>query len=53
MNRYARTKCEWYWIIDQSTLVIDIYRQVAAITPGTATTLPGPVRLTIDPGTLA
>ncbi|MER5422096.1 Uma2 family endonuclease [Streptosporangium roseum] len=60
MNRYARTKCEWYWIIDQNTLVIDVYRldgdlyrQVAAVTPGTATTLPGPVRLTIDPGTLA
>ncbi|MER6832274.1 Uma2 family endonuclease [Streptosporangium sp. NPDC000563] len=37
MNRYARTKCEWYWIIDQNTLFIDVYqldgdlyRQVAA-----------------------
>ncbi|MEU3164967.1 Uma2 family endonuclease [Streptosporangium sp. NPDC006930] len=60
MNRYARTKCEWYWIIDQNTLVIDVYqldgdlyRQVAALAPGTAATLPGPVPLTIDPGTLA
>jgi Uma2 family endonuclease len=59
-NRYARTKCEWYWIIDQNTLVIDVhrldgdlYRQVAALTPGTAALLPGPVPLVIDPGTLA
>ncbi|WP_162641453.1 Uma2 family endonuclease [Streptosporangium sp. 'caverna'] len=60
MSRYARTKCEWYWIVDQNTLVIDVYqldgdlyRQVAAIAPGTTATLPGPVPLTIDPGTLA
>ncbi|WP_326638401.1 Uma2 family endonuclease [Streptosporangium sp. NBC_01755] len=60
MNRYARTKCEWYWIIDQNTLVIDVYqldgdlyRQVTALTPGTAALLPGPVPLTIDPATLA
>jgi hypothetical protein len=59
-RRSARTECEWYWIVDQNTLVIDVhrldgglYRQVAAIAPGIIVTLPGPVPLTVDPGTLA
>ncbi|MBB2912899.1 hypothetical protein FHS43_004194 [Streptosporangium becharense] len=59
MNRYAWAECGWYRIIDQNTLVIDVHRldgdlcrQAAAIALGTAAPLPGPVPLTIAPGTL-
>lgn len=60
MMRYARSKVEWYWIVDQRYLTIDVYRldgetyrHAGTARPGTKTHLPGPVPLVIDPEILA